>query len=459
MIDSLHKILRMSGMIITLCALLAGPNAHAQGLGNMTIIRDVEIEKTLYEWAAPLIKAAGLEEKNIDIILVQSDQINAFVAGGANIFIYTGLLEKTDNPGEVIGVMAHELGHIAGGHLINNTQAMRRASYESILGTVLGIGAAVVTGNGRVATAIGAGAQQYAVKNYLSHSRTNESSADQAALRFLDASHGSAKGLISFFEKLEDQELLPASQQNEYVRTHPLTHNRINAIRNKAEDSPYYTQDWPDQWMEHHRRMKAKLEAFIKPKYITWTYNDRDQSFAARYARTIAAYRLNEIDKALSGVNALIQEEPQNPYLYELKGQMLVEFSRVNEALPALKKTVALAPDVGLFHIALGHGLIEASNQGNKDAQLKEAIKHLNIALNKEPRNTRLHRLLATAYGRLGQETAAQIHLAEEALLQRNYPYARTMAQRVIDSSAAGDKLYVQAQDVLGYIQHAEKDK
>lgn len=438
--------------ICTFCLAPPSMTAHAQGLRDMTIIRDVEIETALKEWAAPLIKAADLEQEAVKIILVQSDQVNAFVAGGPNIFIYTGLLEKTESPGEVIGVIAHELGHIAGGHLISNDQAMKHASYESILGTALGIGAAILTGNGRVASAIGIGAQQQAMRNYLGHSRTNESSADQAALKFLDHSHQSPEGLMTFFEKLEDQELLPASQQDEYVRTHPLTQNRIETIRNKAEKSPYLQKEWPASWNEEHRRMKAKLLAFIKPSYIAWHYSDRDQSFAARYARAIAAYRLSDITNALRAVNALIDEEPQNPYLYELKGQMLMDFSRVDEALPSLQKMVALAPNVGLFHMMLGHALLEASSEKPGQNYLKEAISHLLFALDKEPRNAQLHRLLATAYGQLGQKQEAQLHLAEEAVLQGKYPYARQLARQIIDQAPAESKIALQAQDILNYI-------
>ena len=452
-----HLIFRL--WLCLLCLSFGLSPSYAQGLRDLTIIRDVEIESALREWATPLIKAAHLEEENIDIILVQSDQINAFVAGGANIFIYTGLIEKTENPGEIIGVMAHELGHIAGGHLINNTQALKRASYESILGMALGMGAAILTGNGQVASAIGVGAQHHAMSSYLSHSRTNESSADQAALRFLQDSHQSPEGLVTFFEKLEDQELLPASQQNEYVRTHPLTRNRITNISTKAHQSQFYNQEWPKHWNEQHTRMKAKLQAFINPKHISWNYNDRDKSFAANYARTIASYRLNNIDEALTGIDKLIAQEPQNPYLYELKGQMLVEFSRVEEALPALQKTVDLAPKVGLFRIALGHALIEASSRNQKSEYLKQAINHLKFAAKTEKRNTRVHRLLATAYGRIGEDNLAQIHLAEEALLQGNYRYAQRLAQQVTDNTADNDPARLHAQDILKYIAVAMREQ
>lgn len=427
---------------------------------NLNIIRDVEIETTLKTWLEPLLKAANMSPDSVQLILVQSDQINAFVAGGANIFIYTGLIEKTDNPGEIIGVMAHELGHISGGHLIANYSAMRRASYQSILGTVLGIGAAILSGNGKVATAVAAGSQGAAVQGFLSHSRVNESSADQAALSFMNKAEINPRGLETFFWKLQDQELLPASQQDEYARTHPLTSSRIRAVEEKVDDSPYKDKNWPEEWNEAHKRMKAKLAGFIRPEHIPWTYRQDDQSFAADYARAIASYRENRIDESLQRIDALITQEPNNPYLYELKAQALVDFNRVDDALPALRKTVAIKPEAGLFQSALGHGLLETAS--NK-AQQKEAIMHLEKALISESRSARVRRLLATAYGRIGEDALASYNLAEEAALQRRYNEARHLAQQAKEQSVPGSKAYNGAQDVLAFLdtlgEDAFKDK
>ncbi len=416
---------------------------------DLNIIRDVEIEAMLKNWATPLFKAAGLNPKSVNIILVQSEQINAFVAGGANIFIYTGLLESTNNPGEVIGVMAHEIGHIAGGHLIGNQQAFKRASYESILGTVLGIGAAILTGEGSVAAAVTLGAQSAAAQNYLSHSRINESSADQAALRFMDAAHYDPSGLRSFFETLEDQEFLPVSQQNPYARTHPITRHRIESVEDKTRTSAYNDQGWPAEWVEQHARMKAKLLGFIRPDYVDWAYGGSDHSFAALYARAIAAYRSNKIQNSLDRIDALIEIEPKNPYLYELKGQMLVDYGRVREAVPSLEKMVALRPDSGLFHMALGHALLEVSKQ---ESELKEAISHFEKALIDEPRSAKIYRMLATAEGRLGHAEMADLYLAEEAVLKQRYQDARFLAERVKRQSNVNSVLAIKAQDILDYI-------
>ena len=423
--------------------------ALAQGRDNSVIIRDTEIEEILHSWLDPLLVQAGMDPDSVEIILVQNPQINAFVAGGMNIFLYTGLIQKTENPGELIGVMAHELGHIAAGHLISTRAAFERASYESILGMVLGVGAALATGNSQVASAVFTGSSSLATSRFLTNSRVQESSADQAALRFMQGAEINPSGLVSFFEKLSSEELLPASQQSAYMRTHPLTRDRISALEVKVGQSPYKDAPYPAGWDEAHARMKAKLAGFITPAQIQWLYEDRDTTMAARYAQAIAAYREDHIEPALSAMDDLIAAEPGNPYFKELKGQMLVDFGRIQEALPYYKAAVEALPGSGLIRIAYGHALLES---GNDPARMQEAIGHLERALRDEPRATRAYRLLATAYGRLGQEDMAKVNLAEEAILQRRLKDARALAEGVKENAPKDGRAAQQARDILQQI-------
>lgn len=410
------------------------------------IIRDVEIETTLREWITPLLEAAGMDKNSVNLVIVQSPEINAFVAGGANIFIYTGLIERTENPGEVVGVLGHELGHISGGHLIAARTAMERASYESILGMVLGIGVAMATGESGAASTISAGGNTMALRGYLAHTRVQESSADQAALRFFESAHLNPKGIETFFQKLESEELLPMDQQSEYMRTHPLTRDRIDAVRQRAEQSPYINTPLPEAWNEQHKRMLAKLAGFISPTKIPWIYGDRDVSVPALYAKAIAAYRNKEIETALKGADKLIAAEPENPYFQELKGQMLMEFGRVAESVPYYRKAAAALPDAGLIRLALGHALLESGHE-------EEAIENLERARQDEPRSSRIYRLLATAYGKLGNENMARLNLAEEAVLQRQIPYARNQAESVLKNAPANSREWLKARDILAHIE------
>lgn len=434
---------------ILLIAVLDISAAYAQGRSAPIIIRDTEIEKTLQEWGAPLLQAAGMPPESVNIILVQSPDLNAFVAGGSNIFFFTGLIERTENPGELLGVYAHELGHITGGHLISMQGALERASFESILGMVLGIGAAIATGSGEVASAVVMGSSSMAQRRFLSHSRINESAADQAAMSFLERAGKDPSGMGSFLSKLESEELLPAHQQSEYVRTHPLTQNRIQAVQARAKKSPHYGQGWPQDWVEQHARMKAKIIAFTNPGRVPWVYSDSDLSVSAQYARTVAAYRENNIDRAIKTIDALIELEPDNPYFLELKGQMLVDFGRIEQAVPYYRQAVSLLPDAPLIRIAYAHALMQSSNG---QSALNEVIENLHRALVVEKRSGYANRLLATAYGRSGREDIAKVYLAEEALLQRNFDYAKRQAESALQTLDTNSREGIKARDIVVFV-------
>lgn len=425
------------------------PHGWAQS-ANPIIIRDTEIENMLREWTSPVIRAAGLSPDGVHFVLVQDDNINAFVAGGPNIFIYTGLIEKTKDPSELIGVIAHELGHIQGGHLVRLRGAVEDASYESMLGAVLGIGAAILTGQGSAATVVSSGASSLAQRSLLSFSRVQESSADQAALNNLEHAGLNPSGLLSFMHELESQELLPSDQQTEYVRTHPLTRDRIEAIQAGIDRSSRAHDTTSAAKIEQHKRMLAKLKGFINPERVTWDYGDRDQSVPARYARTIAAYRQNHVQEALAGIDMLITIEPNNAYFHELKGQMLVDFGRVAQAVPEHKKAVEIDPKGGLLRIAYAHALIESASDSEKE-KLQEAITQIDRALKDEPKSIRAYRLLATAYGRLGNDPMARLNLAEEALLKGEKDYAKSQANAAMKGLQKNSASWLRARDIVVY--------
>ena len=393
----------------------------------------------------------GLSPSAVNFVFIQDNEVNAFVAGGQNIFIHTGLIERTDRLDELLGVVAHELGHISGGHLVRTKQAMENASYEAILGTLIGVGAALAGGSPGAAGGAAAAAGSSAQRSFLSYSRVQESSADQAGLTYLKQANIDPYGLVSFMEKMGDQDLLPQTQQLEYVRTHPLSRNRLSAIEKRATESPAYQKGVPSQWNAEYELVKAKLLAFVSPERVSWEYEDRDNSLPARYARTIADYRQNRIEKAVEGVNALIKENPNNPYFHELKGQMLSEYGRIKESLPSYRKSLEILPEAGLIRVAYAHALIESSG-GNK-GDLEEAITQLKKAQLQEKRSTRLHRLMATAYGRLGNEGSAGLHLAEEALLQGRKDYAKSRVTGALNSLPKGSGDWYRAQDILNYLE------
>ena len=404
-------------LLATLVLALAVPAspASAQQTARRSFIRDAEVENTIRAFATPLFQAAGLDPEGVRIHLLIDPSLNAFVAGGQNMFFHTGLLVRAEHPGQLIGVIAHETGHISGGHLVRLQDAVGNASTEALMGMLLGAALGAASGRGDVGTAVIMGSQEMAVRNLMAFSRTQEGSADQAGLSYLEATRQSAKGFLEFFEILGDQELLVAARQDPYVRTHPLTRDRVANVRDYVNKSPYSDTPHRPEFVEMHKRMRAKLFGFLESPVRTYQrYKETDDSLDSRYARAIASYRKPDMATALPLIDGLIADRPNDPYFWELKGQMLFENGRGAEALAPYRKAVQLLPENALLRI----GLAQVEVEQEDPALLDDAKVNLNKALQNEPNNHSAWRLLAIAHGRLGEEGMAAYAMAEQTLLE-----------------------------------------
>lgn len=432
------------------CLTAAAPRADA---ASMTFIRDQETEDALHMFALPIFQQAGLSPSAIRFILIQDDSLNAFVAGGQNIFVHTGLLLETEDISELLGVIAHESGHIAGGHLFRTQMAVDDISVQSMLINILGIAAAIGAGSGDGAAAAMTAGSTFAQRSILRHSRVQESSADQSGVRYLKDAHLPLEGFLSFMQKLSSQELLPESQQSEYVRTHPLTRDRIDFLQNTI-DTQRRRGSVPEKWIETHKRVRAKLYGYLFPERAV---NNKGTDIASRYGRTVALYRRGRIDEALAETDKLLQEEPKNPWFYELKGQILFETGKVAQSVAPYERAVAYAPHSGLLQVAYAHALMETDiPDGNT---LDKAVTALKTSLRTEPYQARTHRLLATAYGKQGKEGLSHLHLAEEAYIRRNYSFARreiVLAQKSLPKNSAA---WLRAEDILAEIRKKDQKK
>jgi len=425
--------------------------ARAQGDEEPIFIRDAEIENYLHSLAAPIYRAADIDPGSISINIVQSSVVNAFVADGMNEFFYTGLLQLADSPEQLAGVIAHETGHIAGGHLIRGKEEMKNASAEAILGMIIAVAAGAASGNGGLAAGAMSGSQNIAMRHFLSFSRTQEASADAAGMSFLDRAGISTRGMMEFFQKLQGQELLPADRQMEYVQTHPLTEDRIDAVRQHLENSPLKDAKLPQKFYTMHERMKAKLMGYLQPDMALLRYTDKDPRIPARYARAIALYRSDQAQHALDLVDGLIKEEPNNPFFYELKGQILFENARGSESLSYYKKANELLPDSPLLRQAYGHALLETHD----NAQLDLAIQQLLESNRMEGREPMTWRFLASAWGRKAEATKderfqamATYALAEEAVSKGADKEAGQLADRAMKGLPKGSPYWLRAQDI-----------
>jgi predicted Zn-dependent protease len=412
---------------------------------KLSFIRDAEIEHILRTYSTPIFKAAGLEPSAVSIYLVKDKSLNAFVAGGQKLFINTGLLMKTKSPGQIIAVIAHETGHISGGHLSGIREAMKNSSAASVLATVLG-GLAAIGGHKQVGTAITAGGKGMSTRSYLQYSRTQEGSADAAAMRFLEQTGQSAVGMLSFFKVLGDQELLSVSRQDPYYRSHPLTRERMSAVSAFIKFSKYSAKPDPPSFIQSHARLKAKLKAFTgTPSSTLGVYKEGDSRVEARYARAIAYYRIPDLPKALPLIDGLINEYPADPYFHELKGQVLFENGHINDSIFHYEKAVKLSKGSHLLNRALGRVLIETGNP----ALLQQAIENLSIAVDADESDSFTWRLLGTAYGKAGKLGQSSLALAEEALLNRKQADARHHAERASSLLKKGTPQWTHAKDIL----------
>lgn len=384
------------------------------------LIRDAEIEHTLREYADPIFAAAGLKPSAIRIFIVQDDALNAYVAGGSNLFIHTGLIEACTTPDMLIGVMAHETGHIAGGHLAKGTEKLKDAQLGSIFSYVLGAAAAVATRKPEAAAAVIGGSESSLQRNYLAFTRTHEEAADQAALGFLDKLNISADGMVKIFTLLQRHEREHAGAPDPYLLTHPLSATRIEHVRHHVETSQIPEGQYPKKFDAVHKRMVAKLFGFLKsPERTFQRYPVSDKSAATRLARAVAYYKMPDIDKSLAEMDSLLKESPNDPFFHELKGQILFENGRVAEALASYAQAVKLLPDSPLLLTDLAK--VELSQ---KEPLVASAMMHLEKANTLDNSNPDTWHWLAGAYGKAGNRDLSFLALAEESMLSADYKTA-----------------------------------
>jgi predicted Zn-dependent protease len=433
-------------------AALAGGSLPAHAQGGTGAIRDAEIEQLLREYTQPLLRSAGLAQQNVQVIIINDRSFNAFVADGRRIFVNGGALMESETPNQIIGVLAHETGHIAGGHLARMREAMAAATTQSIVAMLLGVGALVAAGRSggssglsQAGAAAIAGPAQAIQNSMLGYMRAQEDQADRAAVKFLNATGQSPKGMYETFKRLADQVLYQARYINPYTQSHPLPSERVAALEGMARASPYWDHKDPPALQARHDLMRAKLYGFLeRPDGVARRYPLSDTSLAARYARAISAYRFSDARSAQAQIDALINAQPQNPYFYELKGQALLESGRPNEAVAPLRHAIQLAPNPALIQIMLAQALIATRDR----ARIDEAVSILQAAVTREPESPDAYSHLAMAYGIKNDLARADLASAQAAFMRGDIKTAREIAMRAKTRFPVGSPGWVKADDI-----------
>ncbi|MEM7728419.1 MAG: M48 family metalloprotease [Pseudomonadota bacterium] len=441
MIAFSHAMTRLARLSVgVVFGLLLVCQAQAQGL-----LRDTEIEETLREFSNPLLRAGGLNPQSVDIYLVNDPELNAFVTRGQNIFLHSGLIMRAETPNELKGVIAHEAGHIVGGHIVRSDYGNRSAYGAMLLAAGVGL-AAILAGEGGAGAAILGGAQQFGAVEALAYSRVNESAADQYAAQFLEATGQSGQGLIDFFENFRAQEVLSQARRYEYFRSHPLSANRIDQLRERVAESPYINElDSPED-LHRHEMMKAKLRGFLDaPQLVFNRYGPDDQSQPARYARSVASFRTANLRTAIREIDSLIEEEPDNPYFHELKAQILYESGQREAALPSAERALELLPDATLLKVALARSLIETRD----GPQVDRAIDLLKSALRQEQDYSYGWYLLSLAYAAQDEDALAKYASAERFYAIGDFESARSFAGRAKQDMSKDLPQWRRASDIV----------
>jgi len=399
-----------SALRLALCALCAvcvvSRQAEAQSLA---LVRDTETERLLKSYEDPILVAAGLDPAAVKMYIVQDPSINAFAAEGQNIFVNTGLIQQLHTPNEVIGVLAHETGHIAGGHLIRDTSAISKAMIPMLVGVAAGV-AAMIAGAGEGGMAIMGLGMTAAQAQFMQFSRVQEATADQMGQKFLRETHQSGQGMLDVFERLADEEAMSAYKIDPMVMDHPASRERIDLLQRLVDASPYKdVKDSPEAVHAFHM-VQAKLNGFLDPVDLVLThYPPSDTSEEAHYARAVAYFRQPDLQKSLEECNELIKLEPKNPYFWELLGQIYVDMSRPENGVPSYQKSVDMLPDAPLLRVSLAAAQLATE----KTAMAKPALDNLKVALRQENDNSFAWFEAAQAYSELGNEPMANLSTAE----------------------------------------------
>lgn len=450
---------RSTGLIaaVVAAALALGPSVpvapvYAQEGKGPNILRDTETERLLAEYTRPILRVAGLEKQNIQMVIINDPTFNAFVADGRRIFVNYGAILKSETPNQLIGVLAHETGHLAGGHLARLRERLAQAQTQMIIAMLLGAGALVAgaarnsTGVADAGAAAVAGPQEMIRRSLLSYQRQQEESADRAGVKFLTATGQSAKGMYDTFKRFTDESLFAAHGADPYLMSHPMPAERVAALEELARASPYWDKKDDPALQARHDMVRAKVAAFMERQDTVYRrYPLSNNSLPARYARAITTYLHGDLNNALAQIDGLIQAQPNNPYFYELRGQALLEGGRPMEAIAPLHKALALSNNAPLIEMLLGQALVATDNKAYTD----EAITILRAAVARETEAPLGYSQLAMAYGRKGDYAEADLASAQAAYLRGDNKTARELASRAKTRFAIGTPGWVKADDIV----------
>lgn len=445
--------MKLTALTAAVALAMAPATVSAQQNKGPPVLRDTEAEQLLRDYTRPILRAAGMEKQNIQMVIINDNTFNAFVADGRRIFVNYGAMMQSETPNQIIGVLAHETGHLAGGHLSKLRERLAEAQTQMIIAMLLGAGALVAGARGggnsglsnAGAAAMSAPAEAIQ-RTLLSYVRQQEENADRAGVKFLTATGQSPRGMYETFKRFTDESLFAARGTDPYVQSHPMPAERVRALEELARSSLYWDKKDDPALQMRHDMVRAKISAFMERQDTVYRrYPLSNTSMPARYAHAITTYLHGDLRNALAQIDSLIQVQPNNPYFYEVRGQALLEGGKPAEAIAPLRKAVQLSGNSPLIEMLLGQALVASDNKALTD----EAIAILRAAVARETEAPIGYTQLAMAYGRKGDYAQADLASAQAAYLRGDNKTARDLASRAKTRFAIGTPGWVKADDIV----------
>jgi predicted Zn-dependent protease len=422
-----------------------GLPAYAQN-NSQFALRDTETEEMLKSYEMPLARAAGLDLNLVHVYLIGDPSVNAFATQPEDIFINAGILLWLKRPNELVGVMAHETGHISAGHLSRMQAGIHAATIPMLLSMIVGLGA-MIAGAGEAGMVLMGMGQAIAAAQFTAFTRVQESTADQIAMRLLNATHQSPKGMMDTFERFAADEARSAYKIDPYAVNHPVGQDRVMALQDLADASPYYNVQDPPQVVHTFQMVQAKLAGFMLPvQEALDRYPVSNTSEPARYARAMAYMRKPDFKAALAEIDSLIKEEPNNPYFYEVRGQIYVSLAKPQMAIADYQKCVDLKPTAPQLRLGLATAQLATDNP----ALAGDALKNLKAAALAENDDPTTWYETAQAYSTLNNEPMANLSTAELYYSVGDMRKAIVFATRARPGLAQGTPDWQRANDIIG---------
>jgi len=441
------RLSRLATSLVVTLALIGASPAHAQ---RVNVVRDAEIEALVADYVRPILKVAGLNRSGIEVVLVNDNSFNAFVAG-RRIFVHAGALLQSETPNEIIGVLAHEVAHLAGGHQHRLREQLERAQTMAIVAMLMGVGAGVAgaasgsSGIGQAAAGLAMGGTEMARRSLLGYQRTEEITADRSAIDYLNKTKQSGRGMLKTFDRMGRDLALAGVRVDPYQVSHPMPRERIANLEQLVRGSPYYDAKDSPALQQRHDLMRAKLAAYTAgPAAARRIFKD-PAGLGMQYADAISTYLSGNPRDALAKIDRLIARQPQNPYFHEMRGEILIKANRPQDAAKAFGQAVKLAPSSGLLQIGYGQALLATGDP----AQIRKAVSELSAGLAREPEYVNGYRFLAQAHGRLGNIGAAELASAEERYYSGTLQEARVFAARAQSKLKKGSPEWLRAEDII----------